>query len=344
MRRSRSSATGRRTPTQLASAGDAGAWAAVGLLDVAGGGLAFVPGWSASGAGPGDGEGCQGTDGCLTMPFYKACLLLDGPAVHHIVAGRVVAIEGLPEVLLNPNHQFENLPAGIDSHDQSIGTVAGRLDSTIDATDIEVNATLRVRNVLKPYPRCPHPPRVAEAGRCERADDLPEELTLRIPSDWFLWPATGTSRRVARRAGKHIEALRQLDRKRHTGEIADVEHMRARKELQARISAALAPEVMMTEGQPMRLLEDRRGRIEVGGEYLFALGQREEGVAGTFYRPRKPSFMSGEWHVFWGDEARDVELAMMLIANCVRREPPLFTPERLVHGCMYYASTSSTLI
>lgn len=295
------------------------------------------------------------------MPFYKAYLLLDGPAIHYIVAGRVVAVEGLPEVLLDADHVFENLLGQLDDHELSIGKIEGRPAATINAKDVEVNATLRVRSVLKPYPLCPHPPRVAEAARCERADDLPDELTLRIPSDWFLWPATGTSRRVARRAGKHIEALRQLDRKRRTGEVADVEHMRARKELQARISAALEriavefahrngtgpsakrfPATISSEGQPIRLLEDRRGRIEVGGEYLFALGQREEGVAGHFYRPRKPSFMSGEWHVFWGDEARDVELAMMLIANCVRREPPLFTPERLVHGCMYYARGLAT--
>lgn len=295
----------------------------------------------------------------MTVPFYKAYLLLDGPSIHYIVAGRVVAVEGLPEVLLDADHEFENLLAQLDGHELSIGKIEGRPAATINAANIQVNTTLRVRSVLKPYPRCPHPPRVADAARCERADDLPDELTLRIPSDWFLWPAAGTSRRVARRAGPHIKALRELDQRRTAGEITDAEHGQEKEKLESRIRRTLErvtvefppthryremkfPRAIPSTGFPERLLEDRRGRIEVGTEYLFALGQREEDAAGTFYRPRKPSFMSGEWHVFWGDEARDVERAMMLIANCARREPPLFAPERLVHACMYYARGLAT--
>ena len=321
--------------------------------------------WSSSWAGPtADGRACSAGDKpCLVGAFYKAYLLLDAPSVRHIVAGRVVAAEGLPGALLDADHEFENVLAGLGRHELSIGTIEGRSAATFDTDDVDVDARLRVRNVLKPYPRCPHPPRVEDAARCERVDALPDELTLRIPSDWFLWPATGTSRRVARRAGQHFKALRQLDRERDAGEIADAEHAQEKRKLESRIRRALErvavefkvadrngtkswakhfPKAIMSQGQPARLLEDRQGRIEVGGEYLFALGQREEDAVQTFYRPRKPDHMSGEWHVFWGDEARDVELAMMLIANCARREPPLFTREHLLHGCMYYARGLAT--
>ena len=326
--------------------------------------LTVLPAWPSIWAEVDDSgsRGCPNSDEhCWQSGFYGAYLLLQAPSVHYIVAGRVTAVEGLPDALLDADHEFENLLALLDRRELSIGTIEGRPAATIDAEDVEVEARLRVRNVHKPSPRCPHPPRVENAARCERVDDLPEELTLRIPSDWFLWPATGTSRRVARRAGPHILALRQLDQQRDAGEITDDEHAEQKRELESRIDRALdrvavefgsrnrmGPQSKylhagtLTAGNPTRLLEDRRAHIEVGGEYLFALGPREEGVAAPFYRPRKSDYMGDGWQVFWGNEAKEFEIAMMLIGNCARREAPLFTQEYLLYGCMHYARGLAT--
>ena len=279
--------------------------------------------------------------------------MLYDPAVRYVVAGRVVAVEGLPETLLDADHEFEVKLRELDQRGAVSVLIEGRPAATIDTTDVQVDARLSVRNVLKPSPRCPHPPRVAEAARCERADNLPAELTLRIPSDWFLWPATGTSRRVARRVGQHIEALRELDGRRDAGAIGEREYAEGKKVLEARIERGLTTvEVDQEDGvflpyRPAgRLLEDWGGRIEVGGEYLLALGAGEEGTAQTYYRPGRPARWSQgagpDWPVFSGDEARDVERALMLVGNCVRREPPLFTSEYLTSGCGIYARGLAT--
>ena len=327
------------------------------LAWVAAGTLAFAPCWPSHQAAalsiaqawkPGD----EGAPSCEIDAFSAADRLLDEAAIRHVVAGRVVAIEGLPEVLLDADHEFEVKLAELDRLGAVSVMIEGRPAATIDTADVEVEARLRVHSVLKPSPRCPHPPRAQEAARCERTDDLPNELTLRIPSDWFLWPATGTSRRVARRAGRHIEALQELDRKRDTGEIRESEYTQEKKVLESRIERGLTSvEVKYRQGDVVfpwaplrgRLLEDRRGHIEVGGEYLLALGAAEEGAVRTYYRPGKPaSWDDGDWPVYWGDEARDVERALMLMGNCMRREPPLFTGEYLTPGCRFYAQGLAT--
>lgn len=294
---------------------------------------------------PGD----EGAPSCELDAFWAAYEMLADPNLPYVVVGRVVAVEGLPETLLDADHEFELALAGLDDRRLARATIDGRPAAMVDTTDVEVEARLRVRSVLKPSPRCPHPPRVEEAWQCERADGLPEELTLRIPSDWFLWPPTGTSRRVARRAGGPILALRELARKRDAGEISQSEYARRETDLESEIRMYLR--AVITDGRwtgrphpgPRRLLEDRHGRIEVGGEYLLALAAAEEGAARGHHRPGKPAdWGRGNWPVYWGDEARDVERALMLTGNCARREPPLFTSERLTYGCRVYAQGLAT--
>ena len=279
--------------------------------------LVFAPSWPSNLAAahsvaqtwrPGD----EGAPSCKFDAFRDAAHMLYDPAVRYVVAGRVVSVEGLPETLLDADHEFEVKLRELDQRGAVSVLIEGRPAATIDTTDVQVDARLSVRNVLKPSPRCPHPPRVAEAARCERADNLPAELTLRIPSDWFLWPATGTSRRVARRAGQHIEALRELDGRRDAGAIGEREYAEGKKVLEARIERGLTTveaeyrgDVVFLDRPAGRLLEDRGGRIEVGGEYLLALGAGEEGTAQTYYRPGRPAlWRKGDWPVFWGDEAR----------------------------------------
>ena len=320
------------------------------------GALAVAPLWSSNWAAahsiaqtwkPGD----EGAPSCALDAFSVAAQLLGDPALRYVVAGRVVALEGLPETLLDADHEFEVELAELDRLGAVSVVIEGRPAATIDTADVLVEARLRVSSVLKPSPRCPHPPDVDEGVRCARADSLPAELTLRIPSDWFLWPATGTSRRVARRAGRHILALRELDRQRRAGEIGESEYAEEKKVLESQIERGLTSveveyrraDVVFPMRPQGRLLEDRHGRIEVGGEYLLGLGAGEEDPARTHHRPAKPaSWSNGNWPVFWGEEARDVGRALMLMGNCVRREPPLFTSEFLVSGCSIYARGLAT--
>ena len=306
--------------------------------------------------------GENGAPSCKPDAFVLAHDMLAEPNVRYVVAGRVVSVEGLPEVLVDADHQFELALAELSERELAVATIEGRPAAGIDAADVEVETRFQVRNVLKPPGRCPHPPRVEEAAQCERADGLPEELTLRIPSDWFLWPATGTSRRVALRAGgRHFAALRELDRKRQAGEIGADEHAEGIRRSESAIYFEMnTVEVKFHERLPegtrwsvkrfserradgTRLLEDRRGHIEVGGEYLLALGPGEEGVARTYYR--SPKLQSGgtyDYQVFWGDELREVEIAMMLVGNCMHGNPLRTPREILVYDCRDYARGLAT--
>ena len=285
--------------------------------------------------------------------------MFEAPAIRYVVAGRIVAVEGVPEMLLDADHEFEVALAELDGSGIAAASIEGRPAATVVVADVEVEARFLVRNVLKPPGRCPHPPRPEHAARCERGERLPAELTLRIPSDWFLWPAAGTSRRVARRAGGHLAALEELGRGHAAGQIDAAAYAEKRKELESRIRHNLEFVTLPLHGRPCdiraeltppseayldrRLLEDRRGHIKVGGEYLLALGAGEEGAAQTHYRPSKLESRSHyDYHVFWGDEAREVETAMMLVGNCVLRKPPWMHPDHLAYACHNYARGLAT--
>ncbi len=291
--------------------------------------------------------------------------MLADPAVRYVVTGRVDAVEGLPETLLDADHEFEAILGKLQTRNAVTAKIEGQPSTTINAADVEVDVRLRVRNVLKPPGRCPRSPRVDDAARCERAEALPDEMALRIPSDWFLWPATGTSRRVARRAGRHMDALRELDRKRGIGEIGESEHAQAAKELkrwmeidlervtveywEASDDRQLPPRggsisTRRNTDRFSRLLEDRRGYVKIGGEYLLALGAGEEGVARTHYRPAKleSSWHEYDYYVLWGDEVREVEIAMMLTGNCMLSKPRWVPREQLAYACHNYARGLAT--
>lgn len=331
------------------------------------GALTVVPAWSCyRGALQSHAEianqwtpGAKGAPSCHRDAFRHAWDMFAEPAIRYVVAGRVASVEGLPDILLDADHEFEVAFAELDDHEMSIATIGGRPVAAIDAADVQVELRFHVRSVLKPPGKCPHPPRVEDAARCERADGLPDELTVRIPTDWFLWPATNTSRRVARRAGGHLAALRELDRKLRAGAIGAVEHKEGRRDLETGMRRDLEvvkveldgtfcdvrPPVMPPGNSHFRrrLLEDRGGRIAVGGEYLLALRAAEEGVARTSHRPSKledERFL--DHYVFWGDEARDVETAMMLVGNCMLSKPNWVPQEHLPYACHNYARGVAT--
>ncbi len=267
---------------------------------------------------------------CGPDPFYVASELLDAENVRHVVTGHIVSVAGLPDTL----------------------------DEQVD-----VDVEFRIDGVRKPPARCPHPPRIDNKARCERSGALPNVVTLRIPGDWFLWAATGTSRRLARRGAEQLAALQELERERESGRVGEREHAEAKerleRELQRKLdwtttvftddsskgaSAKDMPRVVSRKFRShgeVRLLEDRRGHLEIGGEYLFALGDGVEGAAYTYYEPRKYHPERG-WHVFWGDEMRDVEIALMLIGNCMRSEPPLFAKETSAYLCGFYSRGLAT--
>ncbi len=280
--------------------------------------LAAVPAWSSNHTVPYPIADCVPRVGaCGPHPFTVASKLLDAENVRHIVTGRVLSVAGLPATL---------------------------------EEQVDVDVEFEIDGVRKPAARCPHPPRVETKTLCERNDSLPPILRLRIPSDWFLWAPAGTSRWVARRGGEQIGALRKLERDREYGRVGESEYAEAKNWLEGDLQRVLDWTTVFDDGsvairqikpRGVGLLGDRRGHLEVGGEYLFALGDGVEGPKYTYYEPRtyKPNW---DWHVFWGDEMREVEVALMLMGNCMQSEPPLFSKEESVRLCGYYSRGLAT--
>ena len=288
--------------------------------------LASTPAWPTNLQLPSPNELAHGGEECFVGDKYcgdafaLASLLLEAENVRHVVTGRIVGVSGLPD--------------------------------TLDE-ELDVDVDFRISGVRKPAARCPHPPRIENAMHCEPNDTLPPEVKLRIPSDWFRWPPTGTSRNVARRGGEQLAALRALERDREFGRVDEREYAEAKERLEWGLQVALdgtttpIKDGFITTGRDLnpllvRLLEDRRARLEVGGEYLFALGDRVEGAAHTYYLPETPDLNDGEWHFFWGDEMREVEIALMLIGNCLLSEPPVFGEDTGPYLCKIYSRGLAT--
>ncbi len=252
---------------------------------------------------PKTGKACFVGDAyCRNDAFNVAAALHEAKDFRYVVTGRIVKVDGLPDTLG-------------------------------ESTDVDV--TFELDSVRKPPGQCPVPPRIATKTLCERKDSLPPVLRLRIPSDWFLWPGTGTSRLVARRAGAHLAGLRDLERKRASLRLSEREYTDAKARLEQLVRNELDSDATRTRSsrpvtervkpkpRPIRLLEDRRVHIEVGGEYLFALGDGPEGDVGIYHLPPPPALDGdGDWRVLQGAEMRDVETAMMLIGNCMQRHSP----------------------
>ena len=277
------------------------AWSRVGAV------LAVVSAWPSDGAAPSGeelpqgGAACfAGDAGCRNDAFTLAAALLAADEVAHVVIGRVVHVENLPETLGERR---------------------------------VVEASLEVRNVRKPPGRCPFSVRffTRDNDYCEEAP-MPRLLTLRIPSDWFLWPATGTSRRVARRAGRHLAALASLERERAAGRVNAREHEEGKARLEGLVREAL--DVAEGDAGVARLLEDRRVHVEIGVEYLFALGPERQGADGPYHLPRTPK-AGADWHVFAGSERDDMDVALRGVGSCLNESHFLEPPT--VENCMILA-------
>ena len=230
-----------------------------------------------------------------------ASLLLEAENVRYVVTGRIALAAGLPD----------------------------KLGGTAD-----VYARLRITGVRKPPVWCQPLPNVRSTAHCPRMDALPPRVTVRIPSDWFVWPTTGTSRFVARRAGRHLAGLQGLERLLAAGRIDEREHAAAKARLEGLVQDELDANAPRTGPGTIRLLEDRRAHLEVGGEYLFALGAPVEGAGGSYHAPLTPEADDGDWRVFWGDEMRELDIALMLIGNCMVQNPPWFATEPEARHCM----------
>lgn len=259
---------------------------------------------------PKGGAACFAGDlGCRNDAFTLAAALLAADGVAHVVVGRVVAAPGLPETLGERR---------------------------------VVEARFEVRHVRKPPGSCPYPVRLSVSGdRCDEAP-MPRHLTLRIPSDWFLWPAAGTSRRVARLAGGRVARLGDLERELAAGRIDEWEYRQGRTQMVREALAAVGDDGPRAA---VRLLEDRALHVEVGVEYLFALGPQRRGADGPYHLPASPE-VNAEWHFFAGGERVDVDIALRGIGNCLIeteafQEAGLLDPPT-IDDCMILARGAAT--
>lgn len=259
---------------------------------------------------PKGGAACfAGDAGCRNDAFTIAAALMAADNVVHVVMGRVVDALGLPETLGERR---------------------------------VVSARFEVRRVRKPPGRCSGlARRESREERCHSISPLPRFLTLRIPSDWFAWPATGTSRRVARRAGPHLAALAKLDGDLASRLIAEPEYAERKARLEGLVRQALA--AGETGERPpglgvVRLLEDRRMRVEIDVEYLFALGAERRDEDGPYYLPATPQTdADADWHFFAGDEFDDVDVGLRGIGNCLLVYREWFAEQPTVPDCAIFA-------
>lgn len=82
--------------------------------------------------------------------------------------------------------------------------------------------------------------------------------------------------------------------------------------------------------------------LEIGGEYLFALGRELQGAGGPYHLPATPDMDAGaEWHFFAGDELDDVDVGLRGIGNCLF-ERDWFVEQPTVQDCMVFARGMAT--
>ena len=256
---------------------------------------------------PQGGAACfAGDPGCRNDAFTIAAALMAADNVHHVVIGRVVDAPDLPKTLGERR------------------AIAARFE---------------VRRVRKPPGYCPRPVRFGRRDTiCDEVPPMPRYLTVRIPSDWFTWPATGTSRRLARRAGGYLARLAKLERERADGRIGELEHSKRKVRLEGWVREALTEDAGRSISLgATRLLEDRRMRVEVGDEYLLALGPQRHGPDGPYHLPETPEGQAGEWHFFAGDELEDVDVGLRGIGNCLVIHRDWFLEQPTVADCMVLA-------
>ena len=137
-----------------------------------------------------------------------------------------------------------------------------------------------------------------------------KRIAIHLSSDLFLWPASGMARGVARMGSeereRHESAIRRTEAlvaKLEAGELGDEEHRRL-----------LWEDFEHRHLEGGRLVEDRGGALEVGGRYLFALGDIVDGAQDAY---RFEERARTRWRVFWGDELEDVGRALSEIGKCL---------------------------
>ena len=105
---------------------------------------------------------------------------------------------------------------------------------------------------------------------------------------------------------RHESAIRRTEAlvaRLEAGELGDEEHRRL-----------LWEDFEQRHLEGGRFVEDRGGALEVGGRYLFALGDIVDGTQDAY---RFEERARTRWRVFWGDELEDVDRALSEIGNCL---------------------------
>ena len=113
---------------------------------LAAGAVVFAPSWFSVPADAGSSAdwmaGDENAPSCRPDAFWSAHQMLDEAALRYVVAGRVVAAEGLPGTLLDADHEFEVALARLERSGTDLGTVTieGRPAVTFDTADVQVEA------------------------------------------------------------------------------------------------------------------------------------------------------------------------------------------------------------
>ena len=137
-----------------------------------------------------------------------------------------------------------------------------------------------------------------------------KRIAIHLSSRLFVWPATGTARGVAR-LGSDERELHGSAEGRIDALATRPEARKLKREEHERLLLESAGDGAARGG---RFAEDRGGALEVGGRYLFALGERVDGDRDAY---RFTENAHTTWRVFWGDEMEDVDRAVRALANCV---------------------------
>ena len=148
-----------------------------------------------------------------------------------------------------------------------------------------------------------------------------KRISIQLSSDMFVWPASGTSRGVARMGSEERERHNRTKR-RNEDLIARLEAGALEREEHRRL-------LLDFKDGPVdggRFVEDRGGALEVGGRYLFALSEKVDGDEDAYCFDEAAHYNT-TWRVFWGEEMQDVDRALRELASCllpltVLEDPP----------------------
>ena len=171
-------------------------------------------------------------------------------------------------------------------------------------------------------------------------------IQMRLSSDMFVWEETGQSRIVARQtlANEHeamqetiVDRYRALTERNSQGDMDENEYKKATVQLEAGMQQ-LGELRWDWEGEIGMIFSgrdgpipncnnglfttDRFGALEVGPTYLFAMDKSSTEIDGVYQLSDKLP-----WSVFWGDEMKDVVLALTTTNVCLSWPEMVFEHE-----------------